>query len=421
MSFYTSLSGLQAAQSDMSTISHNLANVSTNGFKKSSSEFADVIASNFSTDPRRMTGSGVALKQNVQDFAEGSLQTTSSSLDLAISGDGFFAVKTAGNNGALQYTRNGSFLVDANNYIVDAQGSDLQAYPVDASGNVTASGSDGLTNVQIPETSGTPSATSKISLAVNLGSGTGAPATTPFDRTDSSSYNNSTATTIYDADGNAQTLTNYYVRNPAGDGTDGSTAWTVYSYVGDQALTSGGAAGVPMTFDASGNMTAPAAALAFDTFTPPSTGTPQSMSLDLSGSTQKAATFAVAARSQDGVSVGQLSGISIDDSGLITASFSNGDTKMLGKVALANFSNPTGLRQMGNSYWAATGISGSPSLGAASENGFGSLMSGTIEGSNVDITEELVNLIAAQRNFQANAKALDTQGQISDTIFNMRS
>ncbi|MDQ2878060.1 MAG: flagellar hook protein FlgE [Pseudomonadota bacterium] len=419
MSFYTSLSGLQAAQTDMSTISHNLANVATSGFKKSRSEFADVIASSFATDPRRMTGSGTVLQENRQEFGEGSLTTTSSSLDLAVSGDGFFAVKTPGNNGSVAYTRNGGFVVDANRYIVDAKGSYLQAYPVDANGDVTASGADGLTNVQIPATSGTPVATQNVSLNVNLGSGAAAPIPA-FDRSNASSYNNSTSTTIYDASGNAMTMTNYYVRNPAGD-AGGSTAWKVYSYVGDQQLTAGGQPAINATFNSTGTMTSPTAATAFDPFTPAATGVAQPLSLDFSGSTQKAATFSVASRSQDGASVGQLSGVSVDDAGVITASFSNGDTLALGKVALANFTNPTGLRQIGGSYWTSTGISGSAELGSANQNGFGSLMSGTIEGSNVDITEELVNLIAAQRNFQANAKALDTQSQISETIFNIRS
>ena len=420
MSFYTSLSGLQAAQTDMSTISHNLANVATNGFKKSRSAFADVIASNFVTDPRRMIGSGTVLKQNVQEFGEGNLKTTTSSLDLAVSGDGFFAVKTPGNNGAIAYTRNGGFVVDTNRYIVDAQGGRLQAYPVDANGTVTASGADGLTEVQIPETSGTPVATSKVALDVNLAAGAADPKVA-FSRTNASSYNNATSTTIYDGNGTAMTLTNYYVRNSAAD-TAGATAWGVYSFVGDQQLTSGGSAGpVAVTFDATGAKTAPAAAIVFDPFTPPATGIAQPISLDLAGSTQKASTFSVASRSQDGASVGKLSGVTVDPAGIITASFSNGDTRALGKVALATFTNPTGLRQTGNSYWASTGISGSATLGGAGENGFGSLMSGTIEGSNVDITEELVDLIAAQRNFQANAKALDTQSQISQTIFNIQS
>lgn len=419
MTFYTSLSGLQAAQTDMSVISHNLANVATNGFKKSRSDFADIMASNISTDPRQQIGSGVVVKDNKQEFGEGSLSTTSSALDLAVSGDGFFAVKTAGNTGQIDYTRNGSFQVDANHFITDGQGSYLQAYPVDSDGNVTATGAGGMTNVQLPETSGSPVATSAVALKVSLASGATTPTGT-FDRTNAATYNNSTATTVYDAQGNAQTMTNYYVKGATG--TDGSSTWNVYSYVGNQQLKAGGSTDpVALTFNAAGAMTAPTAATTFDAFTPAGSSVGQTLKVDLTGSTAYASAFSVASRTQDGKASGQLSGVTVDKNGLITASFSNGDAKNLGVVALANFTNPTGLKQLGNSYWSATGISGSATLGSANQNSFGNLMSGTLEGSNVDITAELVNLISAQRNFQANSKALDTENQITQTIFNIRS
>ncbi len=146
----------------------------------------------------------------------------------------------------------------------------------------------------------------------------------------------------------------------------------------------------------------------------------QTLQFDLAGSTQQSSAFSVNARNIDGASVGDLAGVTVNSQGIVSANYSNGDTVSLGKVALANFANPEGLRQAGNSYWSASGISGQAAVGAANENGFGSLLSGTLEGSNVDITEELVALIAAQRNFQANAKALDTSSQISQTIFNIQ-
>ena len=418
MSFYTSLSGLQAAQTDMSTISHNLANVSTTGFKKSRTDFADVIASSLSVDPTKMVGSGVVVKGNVQQFGEGNLTTTSSSLDLAVSGDGFFAVKTSGTTPQLDYTRNGAFQVNANRFVTDAQGSYLQAYPVDSEGNVTATGTDGLQNVQLPETSGSPVATGSVALKVNLSNGSTAPTGT-FDRTDASTYNNSTATTIYDASGNAETLTNYYVKGATDK--DGNASWTVHSFVGNQELTKGGVKGTTLTFNNAGAMTAPTTATSFDSFQPAASPTAQKLSFDLAGSTQYSSAFAVASRTQDGKAAGELSGVSVDANGLITASFTNGDTKKLGVVALANFTNAAGLKQLGNSYWSSTGVSGAAIMGSANQASFGNLMTGTLEGSNVDITEELVGLIAAQRNFQANAKALDTASQISQTIFNIRS
>ncbi len=420
MTFYTSLSGLQAAQTDMSTISHNLANVSTTGFKKSRTEFADIVATSLSANPKTVVGDGVAVKENKQQFAEGSLKTTTSSLDLAVSGDGFFAVKSNGQEGQLNYTRNGSFQVDTNHFVTDAQGSFLQVYPVDTEGNVTARGLDGLTNLQLPANSGAPVPTTVIALKMNLSS-QATPITQAFDRTNPATYSNSTATTIYDSNGNAETMTNYYVRKTAAATQTDSSQWSVYSFVGDQQLSvSGSTAPIQLTFNASGGMTAPSTTTTFDPFLPQGSPTTQTLKFGLLGSTQLSSAFTVAARSQDGKAAGQLSGVSIDNNGLVSASFSNGDTKKLGVVALANFVDPTGLRQIGDSYWESTGVSGGAQLGQSNNAGFGNLMSGTLEGSNVDITEELVHLIAAQRNFQANAKALDTQSKISETIFNIQ-
>ena len=420
MSFYTSLSGLQASQTEMSTISHNLANVSTSGFKKSRTDFADVIASNLSTDPRKMVGSGAVVKANRQQFSQGNLTSTSKALDLAVSGDGFFAVKTGSQTGALAYTRNGAFSVNTSRFIVDAQGSYLQAYPVDANGVVTATGADGLTAVRIPEVNGVPIATSNVALGVNLAESAAVPSTA-FNRANAATYNNSTNTTIYDAGGEAMTLTNYYVRNDDSARTDGASTWSVHSFVGDKQLTVGGsAAPVQMQFAASGALTAPATATAFDPFLPKGSAMAQPLSLTYAGSTQSPAAFSVAARSQNGATVGEFTSVVVDKAGLISATFDDGSTVPLGKVAVAGFTTPEGLRQNGNSYWTSSGVSGQALLSSAGNDGLGALMSGTIEGSNVDITEELVGLIAAQRNFQANAKALDTASQISQTIFNIR-
>jgi flagellar hook protein FlgE len=430
MSFYTSLSGLQASQTDMSTISNNIANAATNGFKRSITNFSDVMASSLSSNPNQLVGSGVTVQSTQQQFSEGNLIQSDSSLDLAISGDGFFAVKPqAGNGSEVDYTRNGNFLVDANGNVVDSQGSYLQVYPVDGSGAVVASGADSLINLKLPETSGTPVATQNVSLDLNLNSAAIVPsdastvsATNPykFDRFDPTTYNQSTQTTIYDASGNAETLTNYYVRNGQPDAS-GNTTWSVYSYVGDTQLTQGGStAPTTLTFDSSGAMTSPTAAVSFDAITPVGSTTSQPLTVDFAGSTQLSSPFNLNSSTQDGVSVGQLSGVTVDNTGMVKASFSNGASQILGKVAMANFSNPTGLLQKGSGYWQATGLSGSPSYGQADQNGYGSLMSGTLEGSNVDITQELVDLIAAQQNFQANAKALDTSNQVAQTIFNIQ-
>ncbi|KQM89933.1 MULTISPECIES: flagellar hook protein FlgE [Sphingomonas] len=423
MSFYTSLSGLQASQTEMSTISHNLANVSTNGFKKSRTEFADVIASSVSLNPAQQIGSGTVVQGNRQQFSQGNLIQSANALDLAVSGDGFFVVKPSTTSLNVNYTRNGGFLVDADRYVVDSNGSHLQVYPVDGSGKVVASGLDSAVSLQLPATSGKAVPTANVSMSLNLSANAAIPATKTFDRFDPTSYNQSAQTTIYDASGNAQTLTNYFKRTTTPDAANGNTSsWEVFSYVGDKPMTTSGAASVELDFDTTGKLTAPTTAVAFDPFTTAGSSTTQQFGFTFGlDTTQLASAFNVAARAQDGKAVGQIQGVTIDESGIVKASFSNGDTQALGQVMLANFSNPEGLRQLGSSYWSATGISGEAKLGIADVNGFGKLMSGTIERSNVDITEELVSLIAAQRNFQANSKALDTASQISQTIFNIRS
>ncbi|KQN24375.1 flagellar hook-basal body protein [Sphingomonas sp. Leaf34] len=422
MSFYTSLSGLQASQTEMSTISHNLANVATNGFKKSRTEFADVIASSVSQAPSQQIGSGAVVKANRQQFSQGNLIQSSNSLDLAVSGDGFFAVKPNAESATVNYTRNGGFLVDSNRYVVDKQGSHLQVFPVDGSGTVVATGVDSALSLRLPETSGTPVPTKAVTMTVNLNANSAVPPTATFDRFDPSSYNQSAQTTVYDASGNAMTLTNYFKRISAPTDANATSSWEVRSFVGDKELTTESAKGTTMTFDATGKMTAPAATIKYDEFTTASSTDPQQIDFTFgAGTTQLSSAFNVASRSQDGKAVGQIQGVTVDEKGMVNASFSNGDTQVLGQVMLANFANPEGLRQLGSSYWSSTGISGEAKLGSADTNGFGKLMSGTIEGSNVDITEELVNLIAAQRNFQANSKALDTANQISETIFNIRS
>ncbi|RYD99184.1 MAG: flagellar hook-basal body complex protein, partial [Sphingomonadales bacterium] len=186
--------------------------------------------------------------------------------------------------------------------------------------------------------------------------------------------------------------------------------------------TGAGAFPMTLTFDSTGKLTSPSAPTEFSGFLSPGATAEQIITLDLgNATTQVGSPFSVNARSQDGAAVGQFEGVTVGDDGIVRAAFSNGDTQPLGKVVLANFANPSGLRQLGNSTWASTGLSGEARLGEPGANGFGSLMAGAVERSNVDITEELVGLIAAQRNFQANAKALDTASQISQTIFNIRS
>jgi flagellar hook protein FlgE len=269
MSFFTALSGLKNAQSDLNVVSNNIANADTNGFKKSSVSFADIVAGSSYTNPKLIVGIGAKVEEIKQNFSLGPIEQTGSALDIAINGDGFFTTKSA-QSGQINYTRNGGFSIDGQGYVIDGQSNRLQVFPVDSSGNVTS--------------------------------------TTPQD------------------------------------------------------------AQIPST--------------------------------NTAGSA--------------------FAGVTVGADGNITASFADGSNQIVGKVALASFIAPTGLLQVGSSNWHATGISGTATYGQPGLGQYGQLMSGAIEKSNVDISEELIGLISAQRNFQANAKAIDTESQISQTIINIQ-
>jgi flagellar hook protein FlgE len=450
MSFYTSLSGLKAAQSDLSVISNNVANVGTVGFKKSSSQFGDIISAS-PLQSSAIAGQGTRLKGIDQQFTQGGFKSSERSLDLAISGQGFFVTKTGVTNGSISYTRNGSFSVDADRYVVDNSGAYLQVLPTDASGTVTATGIASARNLQLPLTSGLSRATSEIDLSLNLPSTADIPANRSvygvsnpyaFDRFDLNSFNQQAATTVYDIQGNALPATIYYSRLTTPSQSDPTSTWEARLFVGDtQVSADGNAATVPpaplvMTFDANGTMTGQGY---YDNATPPvlqtlsgpvayaqvqPAGAAAALSLTVdygSNTRQTASPFTVKTFNQDGYAAGQLDNVTVDSEGLVVASFSNGTSQALGKVMIANFTNPEGLRQLGDAKWSATGASGDPIVGEAGTNGFGSVASGSLEQANVDITEELVALIQAQRNFQANAKAIDTANQMTQTVVNLRN
>ena len=433
MSFYTSLSGLKGAQTDLSVISNNVANVGTVGFKRSRTEFGDLVSAS-PLQSSSVPGQGTRLKGITQQFGQGGFQSSERTLDLAISGQGFFATRSDQTGGQLAFTRNGAFGLDAQRYITDSTGNYLQVLPVDAQGVVTANDLSSARNVQVPLTSGNSQATSKIDLTVSLPNDAQLPAERSvynagnpyeFDRFDPNSYNFSTATSVYDVSGNEIPATIYYTRTAAPSDTNPESSWEARLFVGNSEASAGAAATTPatplsLTFDASGKMTRPSGAVTFANITPSGASAPLSLTLDFGGATTQAASaFTLRNFTQDGFAAGQLDNVSVGQDGLVTATFSNGDTQALGKVLIANFTNPSGLRQLGNASWGITGESGAAMVGEAGSAGLGLIQSGALEQANVDITEELVALISAQRNFQANAKAIETANALTQTIVNM--
>jgi flagellar hook protein FlgE len=433
MSFYTSLSGLNAAQTDLSVTSNNIANVGTTGFKSSTADFGDLISSSGFQAQNTVIGQGTQLKSISQEFSQGSEDTTGRALDLMVSGQGFFVTKASGTGAQVSFTRDGSFTVDGQNDVVDSTGAALQVLPVDSLGNVTATGTGATESLHVPPTNGTAKQTSNISLSISLPSTADLPASRAayatsgyaFSPTDSNSYNNATSTTVYDSAGDAIPATVYYVHT-ADAGTDANgnatpSTWTAHTFVGDKEIFPAGTSTAPtLTFDASGKLTS-AASQSYASVDPTGASAPLTLTVDYGSATKETTSaFSTVASSQDGNTVGKLSNISVDADGLVSATYSDSSTLALGKVAVATFANSDGLHQSGNTSWTATGESGAAQIAAANTDGNGSIASGELETSNVDLTAELVNLISAQRNFQANAKAIDTDKQMLESIINLQ-
>ncbi|HUI61408.1 MAG TPA: flagellar hook protein FlgE [Steroidobacteraceae bacterium] len=406
MSFNIALTGLNAANQDLSVTANNLANVATTGFKGSRAEFADLYASTQAGVSATAVGNGTSVSEVAQQFTQGNIETTGNNLDLAVSGNGFF---TLSNNGALTYTRDGEFQLDAAGNVVTAQGLNLQVYPPLATGGFNTGG---LSNLSLTTNESAPQATSTASITANLPASAAAPVDAVFDPTDPNSYTNTTSLTLYDSLGAAHTGTLYFIK--------GATAnqWTTQLYV------DGNAVGTPQALDYSntGALTTPAnGQVTFPAYTPATGAAAMNMTFNFSGTTQYGDNFGVTAVQQNGFTTGKLTGISIDTTGVVQARFTNGRSVNLGQIALANFANNQGLQQLGNASWAATNASGAAVAGVAGNSGFGTIQSGSLEESNVDTTSSLVDMIKAQRDFQANAQMIQTDDQITQTVINIRS
>lgn len=430
MSFSTSMSGLNGAQTELATMANNIANVGTNGFKRSRVAFGDIIATTPLQNPARAIGSGTYVKSVAQQFQQGAIETSDSSLDLAISGQGFFMVKAGQGDAETSFTRNGAFGVDADRYVVDSGGRRLQLFPTTTDGSVLTTDIGSTQSARLPLASGDPRPTSLVKLAVNLPAGAtiipNLPVWTPaapyaFDRNDPATFNASTSTTIIDSLGNPVPADVYYVKTAAPSPALPTHEWTARVFVGPIEMQVAGVPGIAMSFDANGNLTAPLVATVFDTFTLPGGAVTTGLTLDHGiATTQLSGPFARTSVEQDGFAAGQLESVVVDGSGALRASYSNGEVQTLGKVAIANFASPQGLKASGDARYVATPASGAAITGEAGRGGLGSVRSGSLERSNVDLTAELVGLITAQRNFQANAKAMETDSTLLQTIINIR-
>ena len=405
MPFNIALTGLNAANQDLNVTANNLANVSSTGFKSSRAEFGDLLASTQRGVSRTAVGNGVSVSEVAQQFTQGNIETTGNNLDIAISGNGFFTLSTGG---ALSYTRDGEFEMDQNGNVINSQGSNLQVYPPLATGGFNTGG---LQNLTLTTNESAPAATTSAKITANLPASATAPVDPTFSPTDPNSYTNTTSLTTYDSLGAAHTATLYFIKGAA------ANAWSSQLYVDGNAVGTQQA----LTYDSTGNLTAPAAGLVtFPAYTPATGANPMNMTFDFSGTKQYGDAFNVSAVSQNGYTTGKLTGISIDQNGVVQARFTNGNSTNLGQLAMANFANPQGLQQLGNQTWAQTNQSGQAVMGQAGNSGVGTVASGSLEESNVDTTGALVDMIKAQRDFQANAQMIQTDNQITQTIINIR-
>lgn len=445
MSFNIGLSGLRSATKDLNVTGNNIANAGTAGFKQSRAEFADVYASSVLGTGKNPQGSGVLLANVSQLFNQGNINYTQNALDLAINGNGFFQVN---NNGALSYTRAGYFGTDKEGFLVDNFGYNLQGYTVDPNGNLQTGV---VGDLQIQSASQDPKATSSMAQVFNLNSTNAAPATTPFNAADPTTYNSSTSTNIYDTQGNAHVLTQYFIK----DAPPALNSWTMNVLIDGRnpnVPVANPAAVPPITgtepfstslrFSPSGQFESAAAGdfdvvdgklvlnnwnpAAPDNSTPPVWGpngalqSPENLTIDLRRSTQFSSGFAVNSVSQNGYTTGELAGLEIDETGVIFARYTNGQSKVQGQIILADFANVQGLTPVGKTQWVQSFNSGEPVRNPPGSGTLGAIQAGALEDSNVELSDQLVNLIVAQRNYQANAKTIETESAITQTIINLR-
>lgn len=420
MGFSTALSGLNAATNNLTVIGNNIANSNTVGFKESRSEFVDSYNDSVSGISKVQPGSGVRLAQVAQQFNQGNVDLTGNTLDLAINGEGFFTLADNPTDvNSHVYSRNGAFHVNKEGIVTNSQGQALLAYKPNGATIAAGFSTGGLTTVAMNPGAGSPVPTSKIELDVNLDASSPA-ITVPFDPLDSSTYSRETSVTVYDSLGVSHKLTTYFV---AGTATPPTRNWTARHYITDNPLApvSVDAAPATLTFDSAGKLTVPAnGQVALAPFVTGTSAANIVATMDYTGSTQVSTTFSVDALKQDGLPAGTLTGIAIDKDGIIFANFSNGGQTPLGKVALTRFTNPQGLTKLGDGAWGESSTSGTPIIGNASEGNFGSIQSGALEQSNVDISKQLVNLILAQQTYQANSQTIQTENSVIQTIMNLR-
>ena len=386
--------GMKSSMTNMEVISNNISNANTIGFKKSYTNFADLYPGSGSASSVQ-AGLGVSIASIRQDFTKGGYQTTDRSLDLSINDNSFFIMRDAG-TGQTCYSRAGRFNLDPNGYLLSGNNR-LTGYPA-VNGKILA---PSLADLKVPTLPVPAKATTEVTGSLNLDSN-GAIPTSTFSVSDPTSYNYATYTNVYDSQGNSAPLSLYYVKTAANE-------WTVKAEVNGSSAGTGS-----LVFAADGSLQS-ATGLSSLSYSP-TTGaaTPQAFSVTLSGSTQYAGGSSPQPFNQDGYQAGTFSGLNIDNNGVLNVQYTNGQNIQVGQIAVADFQAPEGLMDIGNMCWVQSPTSGNPTITQNSSTN--NITAGSLEISNVDLTEEMVNLIGAQHSFQANAQVEQTYNEVMQTI-----
>lgn len=461
MSFNIALSGVSAAQRDLDVTANNIANVNTVGFKESRAEFGDVYAASLLAGGKTKVGDGVLTQEVAQQFSQGSLQFTNTALDLAITGNGFFATTPEITSRDFSFTRAGQFKLDQDNFVVNSTGDHLMGFPVNADGTSASVALSTTVPVRIPDSSGSPQPTSEVSPRFNLPAGDDAKDVSLFDPNDPLTFNAATSISVYDSLGDSHVMTYYFMKD-----VTATNEWVVVNYIDDVPVNTAGdtpnvagvdpanqagavslgagnaISGFRMQFSSGGDFigvqNGDGTQIATGDISTVELGNPPlvngsdatqtigtNFALDATNATpdeptQFASAFEVTSLEQDGLPVGRLTGIDIGPDGLVRATFSNGTSEPVVRVALARFSNEQGLTQQSNTQWQESILSGEALAGEATTGTFGDVNSSALEQANVNLTTELIDMIIAQRNFQANSRALEINNQLNQTILNIR-
>jgi flagellar hook protein FlgE len=431
MSFQQGLSGLSSAAVNLEVIANNISNASTIGAKSSRAEFSDLYAE--AAGGQRSTGIGSSLAAVTQDHTQGSISTTGRNLDLAINGDGYFQIQVLNQAEGQEatkttlYTRNGQFKTDKDGWIVTNEGARLLGYGADETGAIRKGQ---LQELKIPDARLAQRATSEILLSFNLDAADTS-RLVDFDPVNGDSFNYSSSIKTFDLLGNAVEISAYFQKTAP-------NTWDVFATANGNRVGFGSIGQV--TFDESRDGSKPdgepmlnldAAALEeaanatagngiqFDFGSAAEPAGP-GISLNLKGATQQAGDYAISKVGQDGYALGTLSGFSFNEQGILTARYTNGESRSTGQLAIATFRNPQGLQSVGGNAWQETQAVGAKVIDVPGTGNLGDIVAGAVEESNVDLTAELVNLITAQRTYQANAQSIKTQDQVTQTFLNMR-